>query len=218
MYSYRFLHSNCLVVSISENAQCVPRDALDVFQQTFGSATRQTESALTYLDSNVLEVVGKLGYFVKMPEFEEIAPRVRVSFTAENGATFPQKKSCADAGYDISAREKLPAREGWSPKVALYSTGIRVSIQNGYYLEMVPRSSLSKSGYMLANGVGIIDSNFAGEILIPLIRIDEDAPEPTLPFRCCQLIVRRQYQIEHTRTEAITATGRGAGGFGSTGD
>jgi len=86
----------------------------------------------------------------------------------------------------------------------------------GYYIEIVPRSSLSKSGYMLANSVGIIDSSYRGNIYIALIKIDDDAEEIQFPFRCCQFVVRKQYDMTFIQKDEFDTTHRADGGFGST--
>ena len=56
----------------------------------------------------------------------------------------------------------------------MYDTGIQVKPQYGYYFEIVPRSSLSKSGYILANSIGIIDPSYSGNLYIVLIKIDDN--------------------------------------------
>jgi dUTP pyrophosphatase len=92
-------------------------------------------------------------------------------------------------------------------------------VNQGLYAEIVPRSSLSKSGYMLANSIGIIDCSYKGNLYIALTKIDNTMPDLTLPFRCCQLIFREQIHVD---LEEVTSfeeqTSRGSGGFGSTGN
>lgn len=59
----------------------------------------------------------------------------------------------------------------------LYDTGIKINVKYGYYAEVVPRSSLSKSGYMLANSIGIIDNSYRNNIFVALTKINPDAPD-----------------------------------------
>lgn len=130
-------------------------------------------------------------------------------------AVLPSQSRVTDAGHDLTIIKKV---KNMTPKVSLYDTGLRVRVPHGYYTEIVPRSSLSKSGYMLANSIGVIDRGYHGNLLIALAKIDDEVPPLSLPFRCCQLIFRKQ---EFLRIEEIDIdleeTSRGAGGFGSTG-
>jgi dUTP pyrophosphatase len=87
----------------------------------------------------------------------------------------------------------------------------------GWYFDVVPRSSISKSGYMLANSVGVIDRGYTGEILVPLIKIDPSAPDLKLPARLVQMIPRQIIAAELVEVEAFDETVRGSSGFGSTG-
>ena len=132
-------------------------------------------------------------------------------------AVVPQKARATDAGYDLSVIRKV---KDLNRVVALYDTGLRVRAPHGYYTEVVPRSSLSKSGYVLANSVGVIDRSYSGNIYVALAKIDDEAPDIQFPFRCCQLLFRRQHNLllqEDTGNDWDETT-RGTGGFGSTGN
>ena len=105
-------------------------------------------------------------------------------------------------------------------KTTLYDTGIRVIPSHGYYLKIFPRSSLSKSGYLLANSVGIIDPNYLGTLKIALTKTDDSKPDIELPFRCCQLIMDKKIEFNTVIVEdeeEFEITERGEGGFGSSG-
>lgn len=130
-------------------------------------------------------------------------------------AITPSKSRISDVGYDLSIIKKVKTL---NQVVALYDTGIKVRVPHGYYTEIVPRSSLSKSGYILANSVGIIDRSYNGNLYVALAKIDVSAPEIKFPFRCCQLIFKKQYHVMMKETDHdLEATARGEGGFGSTG-
>lgn len=136
-------------------------------------------------------------------------------YKTDPSAIIPFKSKASDAGYDLSV---IKEKTKLSDMVSLYDTGIQVEVKHGLYIEVVPRSSLSKSGYMLANSIGIIDANYRGNILVALIKINPNAPDIQYPFRCCQLLFRKQIHanmIEVNSPASITM--RGAGGFGSTG-
>ena len=83
-------------------------------------------------------------------------------------------------------------------------------------MEIVPRSSLSKSGYILANSVGIIDNSYRGNLMVALTKVCDDAKEIEYPFRCCQMIVRKYVNTYLEEVGNVDKTKRNEGGFGST--
>ena len=128
-------------------------------------------------------------------------------------AVTPTKGHRSDSGYDLTLL-KVHKKIG---NVTLYDTGIQVCPPCGYYFDLVPRSSVIKSGYMLANSVGVIDADYRGNIYVPLIKLDESMPDLELPKRLMQLIPRKVSQFEMEQVETFEETARGDGGFGSTG-
>jgi dUTP pyrophosphatase len=134
-------------------------------------------------------------------------------FSVEDGAIPPFKKRISDSGWDLHL-VKLVERDG---NLFLFDTGVRVSPPPGFYFDLVPRSSIYKSGFVLANSVGIIDMTYRGTIKVPLIKVDPLKPEPELPWRAVQLIPRRFYPVEALNSKSLDETIRGEGGFGSTG-
>lgn len=136
-------------------------------------------------------------------------------YKTDINAVIPSKFRLTDAGYDITIIRK---HKQFNKVTTLYDTGIKLNIKLGYYVEIMARSSLSKTGYMLANNTAIIDNNYRGNIYIPLTKIDPDADDIKLPFRCCQMIFRKQEYVELIETcEEFDNTVRNSGGFGSTG-
>jgi len=128
-------------------------------------------------------------------------------------ACLPYRAHDTDVGYDIFAIEIF---KKISDKITLYDTGIIVKPPNGYYVEIVARSSLSKSGYMIANSVGIIDPDYRGSLKIALIKVDETMPDLELPFCKCQIILRKLESFDIKSVSTLDETERGTGGFGST--
>lgn len=141
-------------------------------------------------------------------------PNIKVFKTDEN-AVIPKKAFQEDAGYDLTIIKKI---KDFNSRTSLYDTGIKIEIDEGYYTEIVPRSSISKSGYILANNIGIIDNHYRGNLMIALTKIADDAPEIELPFKCCQLIVREQIlsNLIEINENNLSETKRNEGGFGST--
>lgn len=128
-------------------------------------------------------------------------------------AVIPSKIRESDAGYDITIIKKV---KDFTNTTSLYDTGIQLDIPQDYYIEVVPRSSISKTGYILANNIAIIDNGYKGNIYIALTKIDSSVPDIELPNRICQLIVRKQERLSFVDSDDIGKSNRGQGGFGST--
>ena len=149
-------------------------------------------------------------------------PRLFVKKTRED-AVIPTKAHESDIGYDLTlvAFEKelinVFTDSGMDPRVLMYDTGIAVMPEKGYYVEIAPRSSISKTGYILANGIGIIDPDYRGSLKVALIKVDKYAPTLPLPFKGFQLIVRKAEESSIQQVDELDETVRGDGGFGSTG-
>jgi len=129
------------------------------------------------------------------------------------GAVAPTKNRPSDSGFDLTVVEKIKEKNG----VHYYDTGIQVQPDNGYYFEIIGRSSISKTGWMLANNVGVIDASYRGNIIVALVRVVEDAPEIELPMRLVQLIPRQLILMQPVEGE-LSDTTRGSKGFGSSGN
>ena len=127
-------------------------------------------------------------------------------------AVVPAKAHPSDIGYDLTAIDLF---KQISESITLFETGIRVSPPEGYYLEILPRSSMSKTGYMLANSVGTIDPDYTGTIKIALIKVAKELPDIKLPFTRCQIVLRKAEYAEMVQAESLDKTTRGEGGFGS---
>lgn len=125
----------------------------------------------------------------------------------------PQKAYPTDSGFDLFLIKKIKEENG----VYMYDTGIAIKPPEGYYFELVGRSSISKSGYMLANNIGVIDETYRGSIKVALVKVKPDAKELELPIRLVQLIPRNLILMKPNKVENLDETTRGDGGFGSSG-
>jgi dUTP pyrophosphatase len=132
----------------------------------------------------------------------------------ESAAVLPSRAHASDIGYDLTA---ININKRLENGVILYGTGLSVSPPDGWYTEIVPRSSLSKTGHIIANSVGVIDPHYTGELLIAVIKIDVNSPPLELPFCKFQLIIRKSETVEIEEVQSLSDTDRGSGGFGSTG-
>ena len=118
--------------------------------------------------------------------------QIRVSKISPD-AIVPNKVHQSDSGYDITL---ISLAKKLGPNLYLYGTGLRIAPDEGYYVELVARSSLMKFGYILANGVGIIDNQYRGELLVALWKLDLSMPDIELPFRGAQIIPRQLIKSE----------------------
>lgn len=125
----------------------------------------------------------------------------------------PTKNKFSDSGYDLSIIFKLREIDD----VHYYDTGISVESPNGYYFELVGRSSIAKTGWMLANNIGIIDASYRGTIIVPLIKVNPEANELELPKKLVQIIPRQLILMNAVEVQTLDNTSRGDGGFGSSG-
>lgn len=133
-------------------------------------------------------------------------------------AVIPTKSHDTDSGFDLTVVDRKGDVDSDEPfKVVMFHTGLQIQPPAGYYYEIVPRSSLQKFGYTLANCVGIIDNQYRGELFVPLYKFDSRAPDLQLPMRVAQLIPRRIENLSFVEVDNLDSTVRGEGGFGSTG-
>lgn len=128
-------------------------------------------------------------------------------------AVAPSKRAESDSGFDLTLLE----RSHTNGAIEFFRTGIRVQPEFGWYFDLVPRSSIAKTGYMLVNCVGVIDRAYTGEIFVPLVKVDPGAADLELPIRLVQIIPRPIIAAQITEVESFDETARGADGFGSSG-
>lgn len=136
----------------------------------------------------------------------------------DKNAKDPFKSRQSDSGFDLTLIKKVKE----NGEIIMYDTCVQVQPPKGYYFDVIPRSSIIKSGYILANSVGIIDSEYTGNIYVPLIKVDKSKPDIELPIRLVQLIPRKYYnfnpiKVEHWDDEIMKNNTRKEKGFGSSG-
>ena len=100
----------------------------------------------------------------------------------------------------------------------LIPTGIQIALPKGYEAQVRPRSGLAlKKGISVLNSPGTIDSDYRGDIGVILINLSNEDFIIHNGDRIAQLIVTSYSQISWVEQENLDVTGRGKGGFGSTG-
>jgi dUTP pyrophosphatase len=100
----------------------------------------------------------------------------------------------------------------------LIPTGLFIELPTGYEAQIRPRSGLAlKQGITCLNSPGTIDADYRGEIGVILINLSNEIQVLNPGDRIAQMVIAPVTQISWEPTTALTATSRGAGGFGSTG-
>jgi dUTP pyrophosphatase len=135
-------------------------------------------------------------------------------------ATPPRYHSEGAAGLDLSAclPESTPELIIQPGKIAIVNTGIAIAVPPGFEAQVRPRSGLSsKHGLTLPNAPGTIDSDYRGEVLVPMINLGGEPFAITHGMRIAQMIIAPVARARVVEVEDLEATARGAGGFGSTG-
>lgn len=126
----------------------------------------------------------------------------------------PTRSHEHDAGADLRASEGAFIGSG---RFATVPTGVRVSIPKGCVGLLAARSSLCNRGLLMANGVGIIDAGFTGEIKVPLYNAGNTPSNVLAGERIAQLVILPCELPTFRRVDELEDTERGDGGFGSTG-
>lgn len=138
----------------------------------------------------------KIGAEIPLPKF------------ATAGAACMDLCACIDAPVTLEAGAR-----------ALIPTGIAIALPSADYVALVfARSGLGiKQGVCLSNGVGVIDSDYRGELGVGLVNLGQSAYTVQPGDRIAQLMVTPVVQPTVVQVSALDDTDRGAGGFGSTG-
>ena len=142
-----------------------------------------------------------------------------IPFTrVRNGAQTPTQASSGSAGFDLCACVEEAVTIPPMGR-AMIPTGLAMALPSADVVGLVyARSGLAtRSGIALANGVGVIDSDYRGELCVALINLS-DAPYTVQDGdRIAQLVITPIALPEWVEAETLDDTARGAGGFGSSG-
>ena len=135
----------------------------------------------------------------------------------DDRALLPTRAHSGDAGLDLYALDGAVLEPGERASVG---TGIAVEIPDGQAGLVLPRSGLAaRHGIALVNAPGLIDAGYRGEIRVLVLNTDRSSPFRLEPGdRIAQLMLVRVETSEVIEVEALAASGRGHGGFGSSGN
>jgi dUTP pyrophosphatase len=128
----------------------------------------------------------------------------------------PRYAKGGDAGADIVSRIDITLAPG---ERALVPTGIAIALPDGYVALVHPRSGLAiKHGVTMVNAPGTVDAGYRGELQCILINHDKSE---SVSFkrgdRIAQLVIQKVERAEFVEVRELPGSGRGSGGFGSTG-
>lgn len=129
----------------------------------------------------------------------------------------PEYKTSGASGMDIEAclDEDITLEPG---KRALVPTGLYFEVPEGCECQIRARSGLAvKHGIGLVNGIGTIDSDYRGEIMVPLINWGEEPFTIHDGDRIAQAVIITYNRVDIKLVDELSGTERGAGGFGHTG-
>lgn len=136
----------------------------------------------------------------------------------DENAVVPHYGSQGAAGADLHAIISQGSVEIAPGQTYLVHTGIAMQIPDGYAGLILARSGIAtKRGLAPANKVGLIDSDYRGEIMVPLHNHSEKVQEISNGERVAQIMITPFLRAEFVETESLEDTERDQGGFGSTG-
>ena len=131
------------------------------------------------------------------------------------GLPLPAYASHGAAGLDVVAAEDVTLAPGERHAVA---TGFAIAIPPGFEVQVRPRSGLAlKHGVTCLNTPGTIDEDYRGEVKVILANLGNEPFEVKRGERIAQLVPAPVQKAEFAEVAVLEETGRGAGGFGSTG-
>ncbi len=138
---------------------------------------------------------------------------------ADSSIALPAYATAGAAGADVRAnfadRKSVTLAAGAR---ALIPTGLRMAIAQGFEVQIRPRSGLAlKHGTSMVNAPGTIDSDYRGPVGVILVNMGDAPFDVTHGMRIAQMVVAPVVQARFLLVDALDATARGAGGFGSTG-
>lgn len=129
----------------------------------------------------------------------------------------PAYRTPGSAGMDLAAalEEEVTLAPG---EIRLIPTGLALAIPEGFEGQIRPRSGLAwKHGISLSNSPGTIDSDYRGEIGLPVINLGPRPYTIRRGERLAQLVIQRVYRASLQETDRLDSTERGQGGFGHSG-
>lgn len=146
-----------------------------------------------------------------------MATKVTVKFTMAEGCEdlCPRKAHHDDAAFDLKSRVEIDLVPGRS---LLVQTGLFIELPVGFEAQVRPRSGLAlKHDLTLTNSPGTIDAGYRGEVGIIMYNHGRETFHIKRGERVAQMVICELPEVDFVKVEQLADSGRGAGGFGSTG-
>ena len=142
---------------------------------------------------------------------------VRINIINNSRYPLPAYETEGSAGMDLRAHLDMTL-ELQPFQRSLIPTGLYIELPSGFEAQIRPRSGLSiKKGITVINAPGTIDSDYRGEIKVPVVNLSSELQTIDPGERVAQMVIARYSNADWNEVEMLTDTERGAGGFGSTG-
>ncbi len=133
------------------------------------------------------------------------------------GLPLPAPATVHAAGMDLLAAIEKPMVLDPGARATI-PTGIAIALPAGHEAQVRPRSGLAvRHGITVLNSPGTVDADYRGEICVPLINLGEEDFTIERGMRIAQMVVAPVSAVTWNQVETLSKTGRGEGGFGSTG-
>lgn len=131
--------------------------------------------------------------------------------------SLPAYETTASAGMDLRANISEPVTLQPLER-AVIKTGLYIELPVGYEAQVRPRSGLAaKKGVTVLNTPGTIDADYRGEVGVILVNLSNEAFTLNDGERVAQLVIAKHERAQWLEASELSETGRGSGGFGSTG-
>jgi len=142
---------------------------------------------------------------------------MKVAIINKSKHALPAYETDHAAGMDLRANLDSPVKLK-SLERAMIPTGLFIELPIGYEAQVRPRSGLAaKKGISVLNSPGTIDADYRGEIKVILINLSKEDFIVEDGERIAQMVVASHARVEWHAAEVLADSGRGSGGFGSTG-
>ena len=141
----------------------------------------------------------------------------KVQIVNQSTHPLPEYQTAGSAGMDLRAWLQEPITLQPMER-RLIPTGLFIALPEGFEAQIRPRSGLAiKRGLTLVNTPGTIDSDYRGEIMVPMINLSGETQVLTDGERIAQMIIAKYEQVSWQEMTELETTERGKGGFGSSG-
>ena len=142
---------------------------------------------------------------------------MKVKVINRSSNLLPEYATEFSAGLDVRAANEEPIVLDPLAR-AMVPTGLYLEIPAGYEVQVRPRSGLAaKKGITVLNAPGTIDADYRGEVCVILVNLSGERFVVEKGERVAQLVLAKHERVEWEQVDELAESGRGAGGFGSTG-